>query len=84
MDKYKKIIDITKRLIKEENLKSKKTKSIDITSCCLEIESLKHELHCLCVEIWVACLEEHRYWEKHRYLDSFHELLVNFRRPDIF
>lgn len=82
MDKYKKIIQTSKSIISELKNRDKNTKSIDRARSNIQIEILKHEIHCICVELWIAELEEYRYWEKHRRIDDFHENMVLFRRPE--
>lgn len=80
---YKKIREVSRSIETAYIRLSKCTSSYDRATSLLDIEKKKHELHCLCVECWVACYEEYRYWEKKRSLDDFHEQLVLFRKPNI-
>lgn len=57
--------------------------NLDRARTLQSIELQKHELHCLCVECWVADYEEYRYGEKKRSTDDFHQQLVLFRKPNI-
>lgn len=80
---YKKIIEVSKSIIVAYNRLEKCKSNLDRATSLQDIERKKHELHCLCVECDVACYEEHRYWEKKRRTDDFHEQLVLFRKPKI-
>lgn len=83
IEHYKKIAEYGK-LISNDYKKLQKCKTnLDRALMLLEIEQHKHRLHCLCVECWVADYSEHRYWEKIRVIDGFHERLVTFDEPKI-
>lgn len=80
---YKKIAEQAKIIIKKYNRLEKCKNSYDRAISLQDIEQSKHELHCLCVECWIAEYEEHRYWEKKRSTDDFHQQIVLFRKPNI-
>ena len=80
---YKKIGNVSRNIISAYTRLGKCKSNLDRATSLQEIERMKHELHCLCVECDVACYEEHRYWEKKRSTDDFHEQLVLFRKPNI-
>jgi len=78
---YKKIQIKAKSIASKYKWLTKYKSNLDRARALLEIEQIKHELHCLCVEAWIAEYEEYRYWDKKRCTDGFHEQLVHFRKP---
>lgn len=80
---YKKIADTAKIIVSKYKRLEKCKSNYDRATSLQDIEQSKHELHCLCVECWIACYEDYRYWEKKRSTDDFHEQLVLFRKPKI-
>ena len=80
---YNEIAKWAKIVAKDYTKLNKCKTNLDRATAMLEIEQHKHKIHCLCVECWIADYDECRYWEKHRWLDDFHERLVNFERPNV-
>lgn len=52
----------------------------DLAQKWVHIHKLRHELHCLCVEFWIASYEEDLYWDKIQH-NWRNETLVNYRKP---
>lgn len=93
-ENYSKIANLCKELVKtykkldeprpiNQDRKKNSKKSLDIAYTMQYIERTKHEIHCLCVECWLALYEEERYGNKIMCTDNFHQQNINFRKPNI-
>ncbi len=86
IEKYKQIKKQVNEIIKSYiQLEKYNNKFDNLNASHLKLYIIKqeHELHCLCVELWISEYSNERYWDKILNPDSTHEYIINFRKPTV-